>query len=412
MAVPVFIRFLNLPNVSRISNVAGTSSNRTKFLTSLLRLCSTGQNVSEGAIPSDKNVSEEAIPSDKTDQMDGLSKAMKAYLKRSQKYEEFMKEETIAYETGKRHLANMMGKDPENFTQKDINESLKYLFPSGLYDPRARPMMKSPEKTFPIRKDSEFGPDGKPFNSFFYTKHPNYYKALHHIVDTLHHLDDLEDKYIASHGVLPLNEQIDNSKRIWLTQQDIEEKLIEKLSDEKYEYFIKTLQKLMDHRMSKHAKDLIMEYSKLKKSKGTEQSLLPILHGKNGRPYVSVYPCKRKTAVAKVLVWGNGTGKITINGEDLSYFRDIHTREQVIFPLIFTNMIEKVDIEATVEGGGPTGQSGAIRWGIAWGLRSFLPPDIIDNMKIAGLLTRDLRRRERKKFGQEGARRKFSWNKR
>lgn len=402
MAVPVFMRFLNLPNVSRISNnVVGTSSNRTKFLTSLLRLCSTAQNVSE-----------EAIKDDKTDQTDGLSKAMKAYLQRSQKYEEFIKEETIAYETGKRHLANMMGKDPENFTQKDINASLKYLFPSGLYDPRARPMMKSPEETFPAKKEAEFGPDGKPFNSFFYTKHPNYYTALHDIVGTLHHLDDLEDKYIASHGALPLNEQFDSSKLIWLTQKEIEKQLIEKLSDEKYEYFIKTLNKLVDHGMSKHAKDLIMKYSISKINKNTEQSLLPICYGKNGRPYVTVFPCKRKSAVAKVIVWDKGTGKITINGQDISYFRDMHTREQVIFPLIFTNMIEKVDIEATVEGGGPTGQSGAIRWGIAWGLRNFLPPNIIDNMKLAGLLTRDLRRRERKKFGQEGARRKFTWKKR
>ncbi|KAK2579033.1 hypothetical protein KPH14_002826 [Odynerus spinipes] len=75
-------------------------------------------------------------------------------------------------------------------------------------------------------------------------------------------------------------------------------------------------------------------------------------------------------------------------------------------------MVEKVDIQASVEGGGPTGQSGAIRWGIAWGLRSFVSSNIIDKMKIAGLLTRDWRRRERKKFGQEGARRKFTWKKR
>ncbi|KAI4484521.1 hypothetical protein M0804_007087 [Polistes exclamans] len=75
-------------------------------------------------------------------------------------------------------------------------------------------------------------------------------------------------------------------------------------------------------------------------------------------------------------------------------------------------MIEKVDIEAVVEGGGYTGQSGAIRWGIAWGLRSFVTPEVVQNMKIAGLLTRDWRIRERKKFGQEGARRKFTWKKR
>lgn len=55
---------------------------------------------------------------------------------------------------------------------------------------------------------------------------------------------------------------------------------------------------------------------------------------------------------------------------------------QVIFPLIFTGMEKSVDIEATVENGGPTGQSGAIRWGIAWGLRSFVDKKMIEKMRI------------------------------
>ncbi|RZC38077.1 Ribosomal S9 domain containing protein, partial [Asbolus verrucosus] len=84
----------------------------------------------------------------------------------------------------------------------------------------------------------------------------------------------------------------------------------------------------------------------------------------------------------------------------------------VLFPLLFTNMHDKVDVEAVVEGGGPSGQAGAIRWGIAWGLRSFLDQDTIEKMRLAGLLTRDYRTRERKKPGQEGARKKFTWKKR
>ncbi|EZA55982.1 28S ribosomal protein S9, mitochondrial [Ooceraea biroi] len=75
-------------------------------------------------------------------------------------------------------------------------------------------------------------------------------------------------------------------------------------------------------------------------------------------------------------------------------------------------MSNKVDIEAKVSGGGPTGQSGAVRWGIAWGLRSFVDKSMLERMRVAGLLTRDWRRRERKKPGQEGARRKFTWKKR
>ncbi|KDR22602.1 28S ribosomal protein S9, mitochondrial [Zootermopsis nevadensis] len=85
---------------------------------------------------------------------------------------------------------------------------------------------------------------------------------------------------------------------------------------------------------------------------------------------------------------------------------------QLLFPLIFTNMIGMVDVEATVTSGGPSGQSGAIRWGIACGLRSFVSQDMVDKMRIAGLLQLDYRKHERKKPGQAGARKKYTWKKR
>lgn len=85
---------------------------------------------------------------------------------------------------------------------------------------------------------------------------------------------------------------------------------------------------------------------------------------------------------------------------------------QVLFPLIFTNFLGKVDVEATVTGGGFSGQAGAIRWGISMALRSFVDEPMREELRIAGLLKRDHRRRERKKPGQEGARRKYTWKKR
>ncbi|XP_024936358.1 28S ribosomal protein S9, mitochondrial-like [Cephus cinctus] len=84
----------------------------------------------------------------------------------------------------------------------------------------------------------------------------------------------------------------------------------------------------------------------------------------------------------------------------------------VIFPLIFTGLTDAVDVEAIVTGGGVTSQAGAVRWGIAWGLRSFVNSEMLEKMRVAGLLTKDPRSRERKKPGQEGARRKFTWKKR
>ncbi|KAF5277482.1 hypothetical protein FQR65_LT03819 [Abscondita terminalis] len=84
----------------------------------------------------------------------------------------------------------------------------------------------------------------------------------------------------------------------------------------------------------------------------------------------------------------------------------------ILFPLIFTGMLGKIDVEAFVEGGGTSGQAGAIRWGISNGLRSFVSPDMMEKMRLAGLLTRDFRKRERKKPGRARARKKFTWKKR
>ncbi|KAG8298513.1 37S ribosomal protein S9, mitochondrial [Homalodisca vitripennis] len=86
--------------------------------------------------------------------------------------------------------------------------------------------------------------------------------------------------------------------------------------------------------------------------------------------------------------------------------------KMLLFPLHFSGKLNTVDVEASVYGGGVTGQSGAIRFGISMALRSFVPPTMVEQMRIAGLLTQDRRRRERKKPGQEKARRKFTWKKR
>jgi ribosomal protein S9 len=84
-------------------------------------------------------------------------------------------------------------------------------------------------------------------------------------------------------------------------------------------------------------------------------------------------------------------------------------REQIAYPLQFTDKLLAVDVEAEVEKGGPNGQAGAIRHGIAMGLTSFLDEAMIERMRLAGLLTHDPRRRERKKPGQAKARKKFTW---
>ncbi|MEK7685467.1 MAG: 30S ribosomal protein S9 [Verrucomicrobiota bacterium] len=120
---------------------------------------------------------------------------------------------------------------------------------------------------------------------------------------------------------------------------------------------------------------------------------------------------RRKTAVARVRL-APGTGKIVINGRPLeNYFFVESQRMLVTEPLHATDTMTRFDIRVNVDGGGPTGQAGAVRHGIA---RALLQADINFRpaLKSEGLLTRDPRMRERKKYGQPGARKRFQYSKR
>uniref|UniRef100_A0A8D0EKZ8 Small ribosomal subunit protein uS9m n=1 Tax=Strix occidentalis caurina TaxID=311401 RepID=A0A8D0EKZ8_STROC len=120
-----------------------------------------------------------------------------------------------------------------------------------------------------------------------------------------------------------------------------------------------------------------------------------------------------KTSRATAVVYDNGTGKITVNGIDvLHYFPVLQDREQLLFPFQFLDRVGKHDMVCTVSGGGRSSQAGAIRLASAKALRSFVTEKEVEFMRQAGLLTVDPRVRERKKPGQEGARRKFTWKKR
>ena len=120
---------------------------------------------------------------------------------------------------------------------------------------------------------------------------------------------------------------------------------------------------------------------------------------------------RRKTAVARVRV-AAGSGKIVINGRPFeNYFPMEVLRTIVVQPLTVTDTAAKFDVRVSVEGSGPAGQAGAVRHGIA---RALLTVDAAfrPSLKAAGLLTRDPRMRERKKYGQPGARKRFQFSKR
>ena len=121
---------------------------------------------------------------------------------------------------------------------------------------------------------------------------------------------------------------------------------------------------------------------------------------------------RRKSSVARVRVYENGTGSIIINGRDIDDYFGLDTLKLIVNqPLVSSDMVGKVDISVTVAGGGVSGQAGAIRHGISRALLQ-LNPEYRATLKAAGFLTRDPRMKERKKYGLKAARRAPQFSKR
>ena len=120
---------------------------------------------------------------------------------------------------------------------------------------------------------------------------------------------------------------------------------------------------------------------------------------------------RRKTAVARVWIWP-GEGKLVVNKKPLEdYFTLSSWRTDIAKPFTVTATEGKFDVFSTVKGGGITGQMGALRHGIARALEQ-VDGSYRSALKKAGLLTRDPREKERKKYGQPGARKRFQFSKR
>ena len=129
------------------------------------------------------------------------------------------------------------------------------------------------------------------------------------------------------------------------------------------------------------------------------------------RPYV-YGTGRRKSSVARVHLIPNGTGVITINGRSLDEYFGLDTLKLIVRqPLVTTGTVDKFDVEATVTGGGVTGQAGAIRHGISRALL-LVDANYRGALKAEGFLTRDPRMKERKKYGLKAARRAPQFSKR
>jgi small subunit ribosomal protein S9 len=120
---------------------------------------------------------------------------------------------------------------------------------------------------------------------------------------------------------------------------------------------------------------------------------------------------RRKMAVARVRI-KPGSGSFLINGKSVDdYFPALQDQVRSRSPLVAGEVLETYDVWVRVEGGGPTGQSGAVMLGLARALKEANPP-LFETLREDGLLTRDSRMKERKKPGRRGARRGFQFSKR
>uniref|UniRef100_A0A3B3TZX9 Small ribosomal subunit protein uS9m n=1 Tax=Poecilia latipinna TaxID=48699 RepID=A0A3B3TZX9_9TELE len=313
---------------------------------------------------------------------------------------EFIQKQVEEFEIGKRHLANMMGEDPENFTQEDIDRSIAYLFPSGLFEKRARPLMKHPVEIFPKQRAMQWGPDGRPFHFLFYTGKQAYYSLMH-----------VSAVRLSKTNPLPVSCSALGTSR-WLTKEEMEALLVEPISRQDYEHFIQLMERLLAMPCCSVEQQFVMSHRQQLEAQSMHQVVPPLQKDDAGVNF-STAEGRRKSSRGSVVVRDCGAGRLTVNGQDyLHYFPVLQDREQLMFPLQFCGLLGRFDLDCSVSGGGRSSQAGALRLAISRALLSFLSQSEGEAMRQAGLLTPDPRVRERKKPGQEGARRKFTWKKR
>ena len=358
------------------------------------------------------------LESKKTEQR--MSSAMRMYLTRKREHDAFIAKERAEFDMGKKHLANIMGLDPDIMTQEDIDKSVEYLFPSGLAQ-EAKPMMKPPEEIFPKQKDVEFDYEGRPYHPFFYTLKPNFTQAQFTMRDHIEAVTIFGDR-LRSQGKTPDSQQMLNLAKLadtrWMTQEEVSAVCLETVSESEYNEFITVLERLVSLPFSYKVRDDVFKW-RVKEAVGASKSefIMPEID-EDGRAFVEVEG-RRRTSTATVKITKPGTGKVEIIHKDkpdltfdISYFYALKERHQIMFPLQFSKMLGLVDLRAVVSGGGPSGQAGAVRYATSMAVRSFVEKSLSDEMKLVGLLTQDIRVRERKKPGKVSARKSYTWKRR
>ncbi|CAF1544858.1 unnamed protein product [Adineta steineri] len=214
-----------------------------------------------------------------------ISQAMKNYLLKSREKQKVLDEKIHEYEIGRRHLAKIMGEDPESFNQDKIDDALNYLLPSGLLDERARPKMRPPEEMYPKEKAVQFDKAGRPYHFLYYTAKQNYYDVLHAVANKIEELKKVEVSMVAS-GREPdysLNDEFNYTQ--WESKEIFEQRFLEKLDDEQYKTLIVCLNRLVKNPMAYTMKEYINSFRTKLADTISKQEIEPLRYDADGRPY-------------------------------------------------------------------------------------------------------------------------------
>jgi len=348
-----------------------------------------------------------------------INEAVKQYLSDYNKNTQLFAALDKEYELGKRHLANIMGYDPNNITQEQIDKAIKYLFPSGLFETNALPVMKPPAEIFPKFKTALYDKRGRPFSSFFYTKKPNFYESLYELYNCYEELNRVEDEKIALGLVPTADDKLNALKYVILDKKALEAQFLEELKDHDYERFKNHFKKLMEHPYSALKEEFISRFAEFKQAQQVDEELFELKIDEVGREY-SQSVGFHKTVESTVKVYNKGTGKFVINDKYNLNFFDYYTyREKIMSPLVMSDMIDKVDIycyfepiDKPLDLNFRSAYSGSIRFNLAKALCAFIDDEKRELLRVNGLLQHDRRHRERKKPGKLRARKSRPYRKR
>ncbi|VDO32829.1 unnamed protein product [Onchocerca flexuosa] len=338
-----------------------------------------------------------------------ISRALEVYLNDVKRQNKIMARERAEFELGKRYLANMLGLEPNSITQDDIDKAVEYLFPSGLTNKFALPVMKPPEEILPMLRQIEFDDEGRPKDLLFFTLSPKFYRLLSIIGTKTEALLCCQQKQrvsIEDDSKTPKMELLGTE---WISQQMLCNKLEERITDEMYAHLIVSLDYMVSLPGAHKERDFIFEYRK-SVAVGTKDIIfgakvppVQLVEGTNRR--MAKVEVRLKASFAEVEVRDKGSGEYTVDGYGLDVFREIF-----LAPLIVTDLLGKLDITGKITDG-PGGASvipRIIRHGASLCIAALFP-EHFDKLRLAGLLTSDPRKRERYKINQKGARAKWIW---